>query len=257
MAGLSISKAWDETAAFVGREGGLLFPVAFVFLALPAIIVGLMMPTQLESAKTMTEMMALIQPILPRILGAFLITTIIGLLGGLTLYTLTLKPAGTSVGEAIAFAMSRFVVALGATLILFLGWIVACILPYAIARSGAGPVAGLLILAMLPLVIFVAIRMMIISAVVIGENLGPVGTIQRAWALTKGAFWKLFGFVLVFGIVVIIVSLVGDMLFGLVDLVIGQNTTGIVSLIGGALLNTVINVYMLVMTARLYRQLAA
>ena len=34
MTSLSIGKAWEETVAFVKREGALLFPVAFVFLAL-------------------------------------------------------------------------------------------------------------------------------------------------------------------------------------------------------------------------------
>jgi len=62
--------------------------------------------------------------------------------------------------------------------------------------------------------------------------------------------------VIVIAIVVVIVSIVGNIMFGFVDLAIGEGRGGVVSTIGGALLNTVINVYMLVMSARIYRQLA-
>ena len=40
MAGLSISKAWEETSAFLGRESRLVAPVALALIAIPAALQG-------------------------------------------------------------------------------------------------------------------------------------------------------------------------------------------------------------------------
>ena len=256
MAGLSISTAWDETAAFVGREGSLLFPVGFVFLALPSVIVGLLMPEAIDSAKTYPEMMAIIRPLLPQIMAAFAVATLVTLVGSLALYALCLRPGGTSVGEALRLALSRFAVALAATLLLLLAWSVLFSIPFTLGAAGAGHAMGLAFLLLIPLAVFAGIRLMLLSAVIMGEAGGPLDAIRRSWALTRGHFWKLFGFVIVVAIVVVVVSIVGNMLLGFIDLALGEGRNGVVSTIGGALLNTVINVYMLVMSARIYRQLA-
>jgi len=251
MAGLSISTAWDETAAFVGREGSLLFPVGFVFLALPSVMAGLLMPEAIDSAKNYPEMMAAIRPLLPQIMATFAVATLVTLVGSLALYALCLRPGGTSVGEALRLAL-----ALAATLLLLLAWSVLFSIPFTLGAAGAGHAMGLAFLLLIPLAVFAGIRLMLLSAVIMGEAGGPLDAIRRSWALTRGHFWKLFGFVIVVAIVVVVVSIVGNMLLGFIDLALGEGRNGVVSTIGGALLNTVINVYMLVMSARIYRQLA-
>ena len=44
MANLSITTAWNETAAFVQREARLLFPIAFLLIALPGAMLQALMP---------------------------------------------------------------------------------------------------------------------------------------------------------------------------------------------------------------------
>jgi len=256
MAGLSISKAWDETAAFVAREGTLLFPVAFVFSALPSVLAGLLMPDALDSVKTMAEAMAIMRPVMPQIMAALAVTTMIGLFGGLTIYALVLRPGGTSVGEALRIALAHIAAALGATLLLLLAWSVLFSIPFTLVAAGALAPAGLVFLVLIPCVIFAAVRLIPVSAVIVAENRGPIAAIVRSWALTRGSFWKIFGFVIVVGIVGAVVSIVSDLLFGFIDLAIGQGKSGVVSLLGGALLSTVVSVFLLVMFARIYRQLA-
>ena len=45
MAGLSISRAWDETKRIVARDGRLLASVSLALVALPTAITGLIDPT--------------------------------------------------------------------------------------------------------------------------------------------------------------------------------------------------------------------
>ena len=48
MAKLSITTAWNETAAFVKRDAGPLFLIAFGFAVLPSIILQVLLPGVME-----------------------------------------------------------------------------------------------------------------------------------------------------------------------------------------------------------------
>ena len=50
MTGLSITAAWNETAAFMGREGKLVLPVGFMLIALPGAIVQAATPAAQPNA---------------------------------------------------------------------------------------------------------------------------------------------------------------------------------------------------------------
>ena len=44
MARLSLSDIWDETAAFIGREKGLLFPLGFATFGISLLMLGMAAP---------------------------------------------------------------------------------------------------------------------------------------------------------------------------------------------------------------------
>src|SRR3954453_17946139 len=100
MAGLSLSKAWDDTRDIFVRDGGLLISVALALFVFPETIVGLLMP---PVGTTMSVPGRAI----------WIIGALIGLLGQLALVRLALGPS-TTVGDSIRHGARRFLPTVGA-----------------------------------------------------------------------------------------------------------------------------------------------
>ena len=222
MAAVSIGKAWEEAVAFVAREASLLFPVALLFLALPGLILQEMTPPQLA------EWMANPQRTgLPDIPPGFALATLLGVIiiwfGSLTLFALALRP-GISVGEALRLGFARLPVLLGTAL----------------------------------LAMFLIGGLMLLNPAVIDGNQGVVPSLRHAWALTRGCFWRLLGFIILITLLSGIASMAAQTIFGaLAGLAAGPEAARLVGGVASAAVSTVIQVYMLVMLARIYRQASA
>ena len=250
---ISLSKAWEVTKTDLARDGRLFIAVALGLLVLPGLLVDISMP---EAAPG--EM----PPAGPWIaIGA--LSLILSFTGQLALIRLALK-GGTSVREAIVHGFNRLLPYLGATLILFLPFLVAGMLLYTASASDPenprlAPAAGLLLLALVALILFV--RMSLLSSVASAEATGPLDVLKRSWELGRGNWWRLFAFGFLFGLVVIVT-------FAVVQTVIGSAVaasfgelkpwtvgTLIVSLIG-QLVMAAIYIVFFVMLAHMYRQAA-
>ena len=255
MANLSISKAWDEAAAFVSAEGALLFPVAFALTALPTVVLQYFAPVANSGQPPMAGPWVLL--LLP-----VLVCTIIG---GLAINILALRP-GQTVGEAIGAGARRFVPVLGAVLLLGIaGGILAMpgfyLMGVAVARNAPSGLALFIALITFILMGVAGVRLLMLNAVGAVEPLGPIAMIKRSWALTAGHFWKLAGFLIVFAIVTIIVSVVGSIIGGLLSrLVAGPVEDGgiakLLPLLISSLVSAAVSVYGSVAIARMYIQLA-
>src|SRR5262245_35479401 len=104
MAQLSITTAWNETVEFVKREGRLIFPLAFMFVALPSALLEVLAPAPpLPGQLPEPGAWALLLPVI-------LVTSLIG---NLAISYLALRP-NTSVGEAISRGARRFLSLFGA-----------------------------------------------------------------------------------------------------------------------------------------------
>jgi hypothetical protein len=264
MAELSLSTAWNETASFVKREAALLFPIGFLLVALPLAIL-----TAVTPAAPRGQM-----PEAGAWLGIAPLAFILGFIGNIAISYLALRP-GTSVGEALARGARRFLPLLGATLIFILG-LCAVLFVLAIVVAGfmggvrpgtpdpaavAGPAALLLALVLLPLILFLATRFLLVTPVAAAEEGGPIAILRRSWALTRGRFWALLGFLLLLGILVGVVSLAATAVSGsLIALLSGSlrpgSVGGILMLLVATVLNTLFSVFMTTIVARLYAQLA-
>lgn len=260
MASISIGKAWQESVAFVAREGALLVPVALLFVALPGLIVQEMMPPELTNWA-----MAEGREGLPNVPGSFwlamLIAVVVIWFGSLTLFALALRP-GISVGEALRLGLARLPVLLG-TALLLLGVIVAAVAILAIvvgllatASKAAGAMAGLVLGTALAFAgIFASIRLLLLNPVVIDGTLGVTGSIRHAWALGRGHFWRLFGFVVIMVVLSSIISGAAQTVFGTIaGLIASAEVAKLVGGIAAALVSAIIQIYLLVMIARFYRQ---
>jgi membrane-anchored glycerophosphoryl diester phosphodiesterase (GDPDase) len=125
---------------------------------------------------------------------------------------------GESFSHALARALTLIITQLVVSLI-----ILAIVSPIIVLAFGAiiafdplDPYASLAALAaFLPvflvcfiLVFYIAIRLTVITGVVIAEDLSVIDSIKRAWALTGGNFWHVFGASILIGIVTLIISAV-------------------------------------------------
>ena len=250
---LSVTAAWNETAAFVKREFGLLFLVAFGLVALPTVILRAVAPeTPPGQIPEAGAWMLLILPVI-----------VFSIIGSLTMTMLALG-RGEDARAAFGHAVRRSPTVLVAALLLGLIAMVAA-LPVAIVivlLAGTGPAAAILLSAAILLAfVFVWIRMMLLNPVGAVEPVGPIEILRRSWRLTAGQFWKLLGFVAIALILFGVLSLaVTSVLGSLVILAAGQPQDGNLSkgllLLLGGILNAAFGVFLTVMVARIYAQLA-
>ncbi|MDX3901040.1 MAG: hypothetical protein QHC40_11125 [Sphingobium sp.] len=260
MATLSIGKAWEESTAFVRRESALLFPVALLFVALPGLIFQEMVPPEL------TQWMASQPKTTPPPVGAafwvaFAVMVVVVWFGSLTLFALALRP-GISVGEALRLSVARLPVLLGTALAL-LGLFLAAALILGVfvallgfLSKGAAALVGSLAVAIAGgVMIFAAVRLLLLNPVVIDGVEGVFAAIRHAWSLTRGHFWRLLAFLLLLTLLSLVASTAAQAVVGtLIGFFTGPEGARLGGGIAGALVSTAIQVYMLVMIARLYRQ---
>jgi len=259
MRSLSIDRAWNETRTRVVANSAILWPVAFALLALPTVILQalVLQPRMAQfEASGGTDMTAFAGLWWLWLLPVFA-ATIVGTIAVLVLTNRT----GVSVGEALQIGLRRAPVLFLASLLLGVvaglgGGIVAAILAAALGQAGA----ALAILLILPIVIFVAVRFILISAVAASEPAGPIGLLRRSWLLTRGHFWRLFGMILLLAVVSFVVAMFITVVFGII---VGLATGGqpgpiatLLTLLVGGLVNAVISVLFTVMIGRIYVQLA-
>lgn len=263
MTTMSIGKAWQEAVAFVAREATLLFPVALLFVALPGLILQEMTPPELAAWSLAPKMDTM--PDVPASYGIGLMIAIVLIwFGSLSLFALALRP-GISVGEALRLSLNRLPVLLGTALVVLgalLGLLMTIILVAVIvslASKAAGASLGLLLgFVMVGIALFVSVRLMLLNPVVLDSGAGVKESLRRAWALTRGHFWRLLAFILILTLLSAIVASAAQSIFGLLgSLLAGPDGARLAGGIAGAIVSTVIQVYMLVMLARLYRQATA
>lgn len=268
MAKLSITQAWNETAEFVRREAGLLFPISFLLLALP---------NALLEALTPAPPMAGQAPEAGLWLLLFPVLIVASLVGNIAISYLALTP-GTSVGEALRRGTSRMPALLGAAVLIGIGFAILFIVlaivammavPGAIqaAESGGTPTPAMVtailivIVAMLPVALYFGARLLLMTPIAAAEADGPIAMIGRSWRLTAGFVWKLVGFLVLVGLAVGIftgaIRAVVGILFALVagPLQPGSTSTWLVIVVM-SLVNMVVAAYLSSLVARIYAQLA-
>ncbi len=201
MKSLSIEDALQWTQRFAAREWKLLLPVAFAFMALPPMTLRLLLPPQIASAITPQALAPLLTSV-PWLLPAELVVALITWIGGLAIIALALVPR-ISVREALGLAIQRLFVCVAALLLLAVFVvIVATVLafPLQLARLAVQAQQAVLVFVTLGLCFFLSIRLIVLGPVVIASRAGPIASIRLAWELTSGAFWRLLGVALVYGL---------------------------------------------------------
>lgn len=254
MAKLSLSKAWDETKGVISRDGKLIATVALAMFFLPGVIVGVIEPETKPIPATMTDALMAI------VLG------LIAVIGQLAIIRMALGSRLT-VGEELGHGARR----MPAYIIAGLLWAG----PLAIAgylvfgggdafrepenASGGQVIAFFLILLVM---LVIGVRMMMTSPVASTEQAGPIDILKRSWALTSGHWWKLFGLLCVFLLLMIIVMTAVGAVIGILSRIlfdpIEPMTVGALFVaVCTQLVSAIFTTGLLVMLARIYVQLTA
>jgi len=260
MAILSISKAWEESKARIAVDGRLMAVVAAALIVLPGLIVEVISPSALRTDSSALESIL------------FLLSSLLALIGQLPIIRLAVTPA-VSVGEAIGHGARRMPIYLVAAILLTILFIV-ILIPFGIAAYAAGvpfdrsseqaflqsPVAMVLSLLYMALLIFIAIRMLMSSPVASEEDAGPIQILRRSWDLTRGHWWRLFGFIVMFVIgALILIAAVNWAVTAFAVILFGAIAPMSLSALLVGLFDSIVNggvtVFLAVMLARIYLQL--
>ncbi len=167
---LSFAALWRDTLTDTRALLPLALPVAAAFVLLPDVAVDLFGPPLPTTPAGMTPNVALIDAVLP---------SLIGLVAQLAIIRLALdrrRGQSRSVGEALAAALRAWpfaVVALLLSAVAIVPGLIALLLPGLYLAGRLSPAV--------PLVV---------------EGAGPVAAVEASWALTEGNGWRVIGFTL-------------------------------------------------------------
>ena len=215
---MNLGAAWDETVAIVRRRAIPLFATAFVLIALPAAL--------LQAAAPVTAPGRLPEPglwllLVPVVLAASLI-------GALAVSRLALRP-DESAGAALAAGLARVLPLLGAAMLAGLAGlalIAASVL--LVGKAGLPP----LLLVPLAVLVFIWVRLILLTPVAALEPGGALVLLRRSWALTSGQFWRLLGLLLVAGILSLVALITAGAVGGIaIRLAAGQPQPGLPALL--------------------------
>lgn len=258
MARLSISKAWDETSAFVAGETRLLVPIALALLFLPAAVAGFIAPTPRGETPSSAVLLLMFGELLIAVVGQIAIARLA--LG-------RREPVGEALRHGAvrlpALVGSVFIVALPLTLgILVIAGVLANV-----AKSGASQpliaiLAALAFVALVAASIVIGLRCLLNTAIAAIEPGGPLRLLKRGFALTRGHALKLLGAVLLIALGGVVAILALTSVVGLaVRLALGApeplTVAALLVALVGAAAQAVFSVLFTVFFARAYAQLAA
>ena len=258
MTKLSISKAWDETRAILGRDGRHIATVAAALVLLPTALATTIAPTNPEVTGE------------PKAMLFGLIANLLSLVGTLSITAIALKP-GVTVGESIAVGARRLPVVLGAMLMFFLPMAVLLAIIIAPNASGdtpqamieslsnAGAAVNLIVLLWAIALLYLFIRFMFVSPVAIADNAGPVALLKRSWALSRGNVLRLLGFLVMLIILLLVLSAVAGVMGGIVAALVAgppepMSVSALVVGLMAGLATMVVVILSALMAARLYVQ---
>ena len=127
--------------------------------------------------------------------------------------------------------------------------------------TGAAVGASVALILLTALGAFLAVRLMLSSAVASAEDSGPIAIVRRSWALSSGNWWRLFLFLLLFVVAALCLILAVDTVTGLlvrafVEDAGPRSLGGLVISIVSQLVSAALSVIFFVMLARIYAQRA-
>ncbi|QZH75896.1 MAG: glycerophosphoryl diester phosphodiesterase membrane domain-containing protein [Erythrobacter sp.] len=260
---LDMGKAWNDAVALLSANRDVVLVVAGVFFFLPSAIASLAMPqpTEIEALSASAEpnpeaLLGAISAYYGQIWWMFLLIGLVQAIGALCVLALLTDRSRPTVGDALKFGLKALIPYIATQLLVAL--LVTAVMGVLI---GIGALISVAVAALLGLVgvilaIYVWIKLSLATPVIgIEKRLNPLAAMQRSWQLTKGNSLLLLAFYLLLGLVMIVISLIGGMVFAIFGFV-GEQVGLFASAIGGALISMGVTAVMLAVLAAVHRQLS-
>lgn len=254
------NRAWTDAANMVSANRDLLLALAGVFLVVPAFAMAMLLPPPqpAEGAEFQAILAAYSDYFQSNVLVlvAMALFQMIGTLSILALFTDTGRP---TVGEAIRLGFRYTPTAIAAQLIL--GMAIGAMVMLPILLGGATKSFGFTVLGFVAaavLGIWAWVRLVLVGPAVIADRLAnPIRALERSWRLTEGHVLRLLAFYVLVGIGFLVVLLVAEGITKLLlALVASAKTTDIVAALVGTILQAIMSVYFVAISAASHRQLA-
>jgi hypothetical protein len=247
---LSLSTAWEESREVLRHDGRLLAIVALALIAFPSTIQAILTPPAPQGE---------LPPPGPWMIVAA-VAILIGIVGQSEIVRLAVGPH-TTVGEAIGHGARRMPAYFAAVLIWVMPLAIAIVV--LISTWGEKPtgVRALLFILIMVIGIFFVIRLIMMPAVASTDRYGPIGILNRSWALTRGNWWRLFAFLAAFVVGALCAIIAVEAVVGtIVTLILGtpepMSVGTLIIVLVTQLIIAAISVVYFVMVARIYVQLA-
>lgn len=261
-----MTRAWTDAMSRIGANREMMMVVAGVFLLLPSLLVYILYAD--EQAKAMSDVMQILsgkapftvaRETPPGYLPVVFVLTFVQIAGFVALTALLGDRQRPTVGEAIAQGFKSLPTLIGASLLVFAGFLAFALLAGMIAAISAGvmAIAAIFGLAAVGFCCFAFTRLsLLLPVVVLERQRNPVTALLRSWRLVKGSTLMLFLFYLLLGVVYMVLSL---LMLALMSLMMGLMDGGLVTFLVGLLAGTVsaaANVIFSAVVIAAYRQLS-
>lgn len=274
MARITIDSVWRETLAETRAHFAAFATLIAAFVSLPALLFGAALPPtpQFQSFTPGT---------MPHFPGWFfpvaLLLLVLSSIASLTVIAIVAdpaRPAHETVGKTLVRVLPGVVRYLGALIVLGIAYFiilipVALVIALIAAASGVtgiqansasfGPLGLLLLLAIIPLFLWLMARLSPMPGVFAVESAGPITGIRRAWVLSDRSGWRIVALILVASVAVIVVTLVTQALaaaLGVAATVAGAHSIGSVLFqVVSAVLNGLVTILLTVALGVIYHQL--
>lgn len=233
----SYSEVWTDVVALARTHGTLIGAVAGVFIFLPALLIGYLLPT--PEAAGFNQMLQRLQEYAGANWHWLLLQSLVAMVGTIAIFRLIFARAGITVGAAIAAA-------------------VALLPTYFAASVLSGLAIGIGSLLLIVPGLYLIGRLSPLGAVIVAEEQrNPITALSRTWDLTKGRGWAVLGLVLVVLLAALVVVGVLNALLGvIVILIAGRELGTLLMLIVSTATSTGMTVLSILLYAAIYRRLS-
>ncbi|KPL69539.1 hypothetical protein SZ64_16430 [Erythrobacter sp. SG61-1L] len=248
-----MSRAWNDATAMIAANREVMLIVAGVFFFLPSLATSLLMPP-VESTfsqgaapsgnfeQALAQLESELQAAFPPdVMLAVVLSALAQAVGFIALIALLRDDSKPTVGEALKTGLIGLLPYIASQLLAGFALALALIvLVAAPAAAGLGIVSAIAMIAALPVMAYVMIKISLVTPVIALEKMtNPIAILNRSWQLTKGNSFRLLGYYVLLTVAFLVISMVIGIVFGLITAMLGSGTAfqlvnGILSGIVGA-----------------------
>ena len=254
------SRAWSEAAAAVSANRDVLLALAGVFVVLPAFAMAVLIPPpEPQAGATMQAIVATMGDYYRSNSLALIGAALFHVIGTLAMLALITDHTRPTVGQAIRQGFANTPTVIAAQLVL--GTAIGAMVLLPVALGGALKSPGILALTLLLAIglgVWAMVRVSLIAPAVLVDRLAnPLTALKRTWRLTEGNVLRLLLFYTLLVVASFIIIAVAESAIRFVlSLVIGGTGAALGAGFVAAVLQAVMTVYFVAVSAAAHRQLA-